>query len=725
MRGPFCDKQWDVIHFYNKYQPRHLILEGAIRSGKTYADLLLWYAHIYDMPKPAKDFIITGYTMGSVERNIIQPLAALVGRSITLDQFGRFDMGSHKINCFGTNTEVAHKPMQGMTAYGWLANEITTSHRNSRTEAFQRCSGDGSRIFWDTNPDNPAHPVKLDYVDKSGLRDESGALAIQSFHFVLDDNETLSPEYVADVKRATPKGMWYDRRILGKWVAAEGIIYTNWEEISAIPEEVKNHSYRMYGIDFGFSVHPAVVVDLYYNGEEIWVDELFYKTGCNNYVLGMEMEKLCDRDIPIYADKSEPKSIDELSGFGFNVYPSTGGPDSVRAGIDWLLGKRIYVTQRSKNIIKEFQNYAWRTDKDGEQIPVPTKVYDHCLAGSSIIETAQGWQRIDKMKAGECLTSDGMKNASASWESGNAEILYELVTTGGNFLLATAEHKIKTPDGWKSIDALRYADIIYRTRRPKWECLKSLCSRVFDIADTQNQKTGQIECITGGKPANDYTWPYRKAGMAQCQQTTRYITSIRTPSTMGSKILIALKNVLTMGCIRYHRNGWRRCEKTLIGSETRQRNGTGAQKAGLGIQGKPRNHSKSVNPLKKFVIAAVRHFGIFVVEREADFALMRAELKHGAILGLITLSGCVPFAEKILASINTVRPDVVLCRVLRVREVKGKREIYDAEVDEIHEFFANGILVHNSMDAMRYASSEFIDTFRGRVADAYAGDLGL
>ena len=261
MHGPLCDKQWEVIHFFNKYKPQHLILEGSVRSGKTHADLLLWHSHVHGFDPPGKDFILTGYTIGSIERNIIDPFSSLIGKSITLDQFGRFDMGPHKVNCFGTDKENSYKTMQGMTAYGWLGNEVTTHNNNSITEAFQRCSGNGFHIFWETNPDHPYHPIKIGYVDKSGLKDENGRLVIQSFHFELEDNEILTPEYIENVKRTTPQGMWYDRRIKGLWVAAEGIIYESFhrERHVCAPFEIPEEWPRYRGIDFG-TVHPFVML---------------------------------------------------------------------------------------------------------------------------------------------------------------------------------------------------------------------------------------------------------------------------------------------------------------------------------------------------------------------------------------------------------------------------------------------------------------------------------
>jgi PBSX family phage terminase large subunit len=265
-KDPLSKKQRQVIHAFNKKKPLHLILEGSVRSGKTHADNLLWISHVDGMLKPAKDFILTGYSIGSLERNIIKPLSEIMQRSITLDQFGRFDMAGHKINCFGTDKATSYKSMQGMTSYGWYGNEVTTHHPNSINEAFQRCSGKGSRIFWDCNTDHPYHPVKVDYIDQSGIRDSAGNLAILAFHFQIEDNEYLTPEYIEQVKRTTPKGMWYDRRILGLWVAAEGIIY---ESFNRDPSRSPCHIYqrfdipkdwtRVRGIDFG-TVHPFVML---------------------------------------------------------------------------------------------------------------------------------------------------------------------------------------------------------------------------------------------------------------------------------------------------------------------------------------------------------------------------------------------------------------------------------------------------------------------------------
>ena len=256
-----ADRQAFILDQYNRFDPYHLVLEGAVRSGKTHINNLLFLAHIGRFGPPKRNFILTGHTIGSIERNVIEPLAEFMGKTITLDNFNRFKIGRHIVNCFGSDKENSYKAMQGMTAYGWYANEVTVHHQNVVQEVFQRCSGEGSRIFWDCNPDHPYHPVKIDYIDKTGLCDERGNLSIMAHHFKLEDNEFLTPEYIENVKRTTPKGMWYDRRIKGLWVAAEGIIYEGFDRKvhTCPPFKIPDDWQRVRGIDFG-TVHPFVML---------------------------------------------------------------------------------------------------------------------------------------------------------------------------------------------------------------------------------------------------------------------------------------------------------------------------------------------------------------------------------------------------------------------------------------------------------------------------------
>ena len=116
-------------------------------------------------------------------------------------------MYGNKIYCFhGANAD-SYKAMRGFTSAGALLNEATTLHDTFVKEAISRCSYDGARIFMDTNPENPTHTVKVDYIDKDGQRLKNGQLNIKAFNFTLYDNTFLNKEYVESIEASTPSGM--------------------------------------------------------------------------------------------------------------------------------------------------------------------------------------------------------------------------------------------------------------------------------------------------------------------------------------------------------------------------------------------------------------------------------------------------------------------------------------------------------------------------------------
>src|SRR5690606_32588311 len=81
----------------------------------------------------------------------------------------------------------------------------------------------------------------------------------------------------------------------------------------------------------------------------------------------------------VIADSSEPKSIDEIRLYGINILPATKGPGSVSQGIQYVQNQLIYITKRSTNMIKEYRNYLWMTDRDGRNLNTPEEGNDHTM----------------------------------------------------------------------------------------------------------------------------------------------------------------------------------------------------------------------------------------------------------------------------------------------------------------------------------------------------------
>ncbi len=132
-----------------------------------------------------------------------------------------------------------------------------------------------------------------------------------------------------------------------------------------------------YGLDFGYTNDPASIVAIYEYNKGYILDEILYQKGLSNKQLA-DMFLNQDRGL-IVADSAEPKSVAELKDYGLNIIPSIKGRDSVLHGIQFVQDQRISVTSRSLNIIKEYRNYLWMTDKDGKIINEASPIFNHSM----------------------------------------------------------------------------------------------------------------------------------------------------------------------------------------------------------------------------------------------------------------------------------------------------------------------------------------------------------
>jgi len=190
------------------------------------------------------------------------------------------------------------------------------------------------------------------------------------------DNEALSVEIVKSIEQRKNRKNWWKVYGLGLLGVIEGRVYKDWKIIDEIPHEAK---LVRRGMDFGYSNDPTAIVDVYeYNGGTI-LDELIYRKGLSNKQI-VDILQSQDEALVI-ADSAEPKSIDEIKSYGVAILPFTKGKDSVRNGIQYVQSKRVSITKRSINIIKEYRNYLWAMDKNGEYVipPVPEHEFSHSM----------------------------------------------------------------------------------------------------------------------------------------------------------------------------------------------------------------------------------------------------------------------------------------------------------------------------------------------------------
>jgi len=190
------------------------------------------------------------------------------------------------------------------------------------------------------------------------------------------DNEALDPSIVQSIESRKNNTAWWRVYGLGLLGEVDGKIYKGWNIIDFIPHEAKLVS---RGLDFGFSNDPTTIIDVYkYNGGFI-LDERLYQKGMHNKPIADFLLNLEDPQMTVFADSSEPKSIDEIRTYGVNILGAKKGKDSINQGIDYLQDQRISMTKRSTNLIKEYRMYMWETDKDGKILNTAIDLWNHAL----------------------------------------------------------------------------------------------------------------------------------------------------------------------------------------------------------------------------------------------------------------------------------------------------------------------------------------------------------
>ena len=193
------------------------------------------------------------------------------------------------------------------------------------------------------------------------------------------DNEALDQSIIDQIEKNKEKAQtstywanWWKVYGEGQLGMLEGVVFSNWKQIDTIPKEAKLLG---IGLDFGYTNDPTAIIEIYnYNGQRI-VNELAYQTG----LLNSDIAKLLPKNVVVYADSSEPKSIDEIKRFGITIKGVTKGKDSINYGIDVIQRNEYLVTSNSQNLIKELRSYVWDTDKQGKRLNKPIDFNNHAI----------------------------------------------------------------------------------------------------------------------------------------------------------------------------------------------------------------------------------------------------------------------------------------------------------------------------------------------------------
>ena len=356
-------------------------LHGAKRSGKTYVNNLLFMYELTRVRKIADElgvdepmYILAGTSSTAIQNNILQELYNGFGIEPKYDRHGSFILAGVKVVQVYTGSIAGLKRARGFTAYGAYVNEASLANEEVFKEIISRCSGDGARILWDSNPDNPNHWLNTDYINNE---DDD----IVDFRFQLDDNTFLSERYRESIKSATPTGKFYDRDILGLWTVAEGAIYSDFDKGVHVIDKPKYDIVEYYaGVDWGYDHYGSIVI----LGED--------EAG-NTYILDgiaeqyKEIDWWVERakefqgiygDMMFYADSARPEHV---ARFKRDKLRTINADKSVIAGIEEV-AKRFkeerlfYIKGSLPRFEDEIYNYRWKPNSTRDE---PIQEYDDVL----------------------------------------------------------------------------------------------------------------------------------------------------------------------------------------------------------------------------------------------------------------------------------------------------------------------------------------------------------
>lgn len=384
----FSEKQLITMNWWTspKYSDFDAIIcDGAIRSGKTMSmslGFVLWASTRFNN----SSFAICGKTVTSLRRNVIVPMLEMI-RNFGFNCVEKVSQNliditwngnTNRFYLFGGKDEGSAALIQGITLSGVFLDEVALMPRSFVEQALARCSVNGSKMWFNCNPDNPAHWFYNEWIKKTS---EKNALYL---HFTMDDNPSLTVKVRERYKRLY-SGAFYDRFVLGKWTASEGIVYPMFDRKTHVVYDIPDCERYVISCDYG-TVNPTSM-GLWGLHKGVWyrLKEYYYaarKTGASrtdeehyNALENLSEGKNISR---VIIDPSASSFIECIKRHG--KFRTVKANNDVVSGIrrvgNALKENKIKFHESCVDIIREFTLYRWN-EKAGEDVPI--KENDHAM----------------------------------------------------------------------------------------------------------------------------------------------------------------------------------------------------------------------------------------------------------------------------------------------------------------------------------------------------------
>lgn len=240
------------------------------------------------------------------------------------------------------------------------------------------------------NPVNKNHWIKKVFFDVP----DPNVLCHHSTYLM---NRFIDDAYRQRMERrkiVDPEG--YQIYGLGEWGEIGGLILHNWE-VKDISQEPADYDDFAIGQDFGFN-HANAILAVGTKDDDIYITREIYEFEKDtSELIDLAMIHGIDRKKQMWCDTAEPDRIKmwQKAGFRARGVDKGGSAGSVKAQIDWLKQRKIYVHPSCVNTIKELQQWKWKKDdRTGEYLDEPVPFQDDAMA--ALRYSVEGWRKMKK-----------------------------------------------------------------------------------------------------------------------------------------------------------------------------------------------------------------------------------------------------------------------------------------------------------------------------------------
>ncbi|MGV9668647.1 PBSX family phage terminase large subunit [Nocardia niigatensis] len=381
------------------------VYEGSVRSSKTICSLIDWIK--YCRQGPPGTLLMTGRTERTIINNLILPIQDMLGTGrVSINRGnGTVNICGRTVILVGANNEAARTKIQGLTLAGAYVDEAPTLPESYWNMLFSRLSVPGARMFATGNPESPRHWFKTQWLDRAKFwiqddgsiidrrdkyaellpGDPDRPLDLHRFTFILDDNPNLDPDFVAALK-SSYTGVWYLRFVLGKWVVADGAIYSAFDEAKhVLPHGELPEMSRLLalGVDYGTTNPTAgILLGLGVDGRLYAVDEWSPARGTDAELSASLAEWLRDNEHDpdwVFVDPA-------AASFKLQLYrddtarvadASNQVLDGIRTVAALFSTGQLLISERCERLLSEIHCYVWDSKAAEKGIDKPVKVDDH------------------------------------------------------------------------------------------------------------------------------------------------------------------------------------------------------------------------------------------------------------------------------------------------------------------------------------------------------------